>query len=171
MAFNKSIGVPESHDLYQLTIPEGDDKATFEVIANAVRPAALVAGVPASKLSGVWDKVVAAIDGHNKALEAKGAALQAADEAALKEKYGDKYDNFVAETDKVYGKTKTGPALKQILETFGLASHPAVKEHLYEMAPLVNQGATVVGDGTPGEEGGSWPTTYKYDPITGKPMG
>jgi len=173
-AFNKAMGVPETTEGYKLNIPQDvsdDDKAVFGKISDAIIPAALEAGVPPAKLAGVWDKVVDTINSYTKDIEAKGAAIMAQEQAKLKEELGDKYDNFIAESDKVYGKTKTGMELKSILTTYGLNEHPAVRKHLAEIAPLVNQGATVVGDSASGskDETQLGNTTYEYD-ENGKPI-
>ena len=167
-AYNKAVGVPETMDGYELPIPEGDDKAGYEVIANAVKAAAFESGVPASKVIGVWGKVVEAIDQQNKALEQKGLALMAAEETAQKEKYKDKYPIFIEEGDKVLTKAKNGAELGKILEIFGLKNHPAVREFLFEIAPLVNQGSTTLG-GSAQEKDEKWFTDYsgvgKNEPV------
>ena len=170
-AFNKLTGAPDSKDGYELTIPENDDKTTYEAIAGVVRAAAHEAGISAKKLPGVWNKVVEALVAQNKAIEEKGLALIKADEDALKEKYpGDKHDALIKTGDKALGTFKAGKAVTELLTNYGIINHPAIREFLAnEVAPLVLEGVTAGGDSVAGADGEKWPVKYKYDDA-GKPV-
>ena len=171
-AFRTATGVPDSKDGYELSVPDGDDKAGFEAIAGVIRPAAHEAGVPGKALSGIWSKVVAVIQAQNKTLEDKGLELIQTDEKTLKDKYKEKYPEFMKAGADALAKFTGGKAVLDLLTNYGIQNHPAIRELLgTEIAPLVLEGVTVGGAGGPqGGEGDGWPLTYKYDPISGKPI-
>jgi len=146
VSYNKAIGVPPSADDYELLAPEGQDKVAFETVANMIRPALLEAGISSAKIGKVWGSVVEGVNKFNQTLEAAGQAATEQDIAAQKEKLGEKYDNYVAECEKALTKTSTGPILKEFFTGLGILDHSIIRAHLAEIAPLVNQGSTVVGD-------------------------
>jgi len=170
-AYRKAVGVPDKPETYELQIPDDDDKAGFEVIAGVVRTAAHEGGVPNKVLSGIWGKVVTALQAQNKALEDKGLELMQADEKTLKDKYKEKYPAFIKTGDETLSKFKVGKAVSDLLTTYGILNHPAIRELLgTEIAPLVLEGHTVGGVNAGEPAGDGWPLTYKYDPISGKPI-
>jgi len=168
-AYRKAIGVPDSADKYELSIPDGDDAQGYEKIGAAVKEAALEAGVPAKSLSTVWDKVVTGLQAQMKDIDDKGIAIMEQEEKALKDKYKEKYDAFLKTGDDALSKFDSGQEAKKVLETFGLDKNPAIRELLYEIAPLVTEGKTHLGSGggADGEEG--WPSDYQYD-DNGRPL-
>ena len=181
-AYRKAQGVPDSADGYELTVPE-NDKEGFEAIAKEVKAAAHEAGIAPSKLSAVWEKVVNNLTAQNQELERKGMELLAADVQALKDDKKEKYDSFIADTNKVAAHfdvkgdpaagTKDNPVgsnFMKLVDTMGIKDTPAVREFLGAIAPLVLEGKTTIGAGaeTPGGgEGGVF--TYEYD-ESGKPV-
>jgi len=182
VAYRQSLGVPETADGYELAIPEGD-KDGYEVIAREVRAAAHEAGIAPSKLSAVWGKVVTAIGAQTTAIEAKGQELLNADIKALKDAKKEKYDGFIADTNKValHFDVKADPAtgakedlagtnFMKLMESMGIKDTPVVRNFLGQIAPLVLEGKTSLG-GTPsaGATGDGGPFTYKYD-EQGKPI-
>jgi len=169
-AYHKAIGVPESAEKYELAIPDGDAKAGYEVIAKEVKQAAFEAGVPAGAISKVWAKVTATMLKNDQAMEQKGIELMKADETTLKEEWKEKYDANVKASDDALTKFKEGQAVKDLLKTYGIENHPAMRKLLLAVAPLVLEGKTIVGQGGGGDGGDGWPISYKYDPNTGKPM-
>jgi len=169
-AYHKAIGVPESAEKYDLAIPDGDDKAGFEVIAKEVKQAAYEAGAPAGVISKVWAKVAEALTKQNQLVEQKGLELMKADEEALKAEWKDKYEENIKKTDDALAKFgEGGKAVKDLLETYGIGNHPAVRKFLAAVAPLVLEGKVILGQGGPGQTGDGWPINYIYDEA-GKPI-
>jgi len=167
-AYRTATGVPESVDGYAMDIPPGDDEESFTGVAAAVKDAALAAGIPASAVTAVWGKVVETMQGQFKALEDKGLALMASEETAMKDLHKEKYGTFISGTDAALAKFKDGAAVKALLNTYGIANSPAIRNMLAEIAPLVNEGKTVFGELTNAKETGGFPT-YEYD-ESGKPI-
>jgi len=170
-AYHKAIGVPESADKYELAIPEGDDKAGMEVIAKEVRQAAFDAGASAGVISKVWSKVTEALSKQNRELEEKGLAMMKADEEALKTEKKDGYEPFMKAGDSALAKFKNGKAVLDLLTTYGINNHPAIRKFLGdEVAPLVVPGKTILGQGSgSSSDENAWPSKYKYD-DSGKPI-
>lgn len=180
VAYRQAQGVPESPDGYELTIPDGD-KDGFEAIAKEVRTAAHEAGIPPSKLSAVWGKVVTALGAQTQALEQKGQEMLTADIQALKDAKKEKYDSFIQDTNKVaaHFDVKGDPTLgttdnlmgsnfMKLMETMGIKDTPVVREFLGAIAPLVLEGGTTIGGSSPQSE----PTgvfNYEYDAF-GRPI-
>lgn len=178
-AYRKAVGVPEAADGYELPVPEGEG---FEEVAKATREAAHEAGIPASKLSKVWEKVVTTLVAQNQALEQKGMELLTADVQALKDAKKEKYDAFIADTNKVaaHFDIKGDPAIgtqdnpvgtnfMKLMETMAVKDTPVVREFLGAIAPLVLEGKTTVGAGSSMESEPPGGFTYKYDEH-GKPI-
>jgi len=169
--YRKAMNVPETVDGYELSVPDGDDAAGYKAVADVVRTAALQAGVPKNALSTVWDTVITALDKQAKDLEAKGLEMMKTDEEAQKAIHKENYPAFVKAGDDTLAKLKAGPELTKILETFGIKNHPAIRNILHEISPLILAGKTFGGDAPAGgQTGEGWPMTYKYDPNTGKPI-
>ena len=171
---NKYQGVPATIDGYKLNIPQGEsvlpeDTALFTTLNNAIVPAALEAGISPSKLSKVWDVAIGVINAATKAQEEQGNKILEQQEAKLKEKHGEKFNTFIEESDKALTKLKSGPALKEFLKSTGYDRFPAMREFLFEIAPLVNQGGTVFGQGINEPEKQKGIFTYEYDEH-GKPI-
>ncbi len=179
-AYRKAMGVPDTVDGYQLTIPE-NDKEGYETIAREVRAAAHEAGIAPSKLSKVWDKVVGAIAAQTAALEKKGMDLLTADIQALKDAKKEKYDSFIQDTDKVAAHfdvkgdaaigtqdNPIGSDFMKLMDSLGVKDTPVVREFLGSIAPLVLEGSSHIGANPPGsrDEGGF---SYEYD-EKGKPV-
>jgi len=159
-AYRKAIGVPETKDGYELSIPKVEtDKAGYEAIAKEVREAAHTAGIPASKLSAVWNTVINGLIKQTTELEQKGIDLMEKDTAALKEKHKEKYDSFMKDGEDALAKFENGPEVAKLLDSFGIKGHPIVREFLYEVAPLVLEGGTHLGGGQEekGKEEGGMP--------------
>jgi hypothetical protein len=174
-AYRTAQGVPPTPEGYELPIPEvpEEDKAGFETIAKGVKDAAHEAGIPPSKLSTVWVKVANAIAAQNKALEQKGTDLLAADIQALKDSKKEKYDSFIADTNKVAAHfdikadatlgTKDnliGGNFMKLMTDMGIKDVPVVREFLGAIAPLVLEGKTLIGRGVNQEGGEKWFTDY-----------
>lgn len=169
--YRKAIGVPESAEKYNLTIPEGDDAQGFGEIANIVKTAAFEVGISDKTLGPIWNKVVEALNAQTKAIEEKGTAMMKADEELLKNEWKENYDKFVKAGDEALSKFKIGGEAGKLLETYGIRNHPAVRKLLAEIAPFVIEGKTHLGEnGEGGKQGESWFTDYKYDekgnPVT-----
>lgn len=166
-AFRKATGVPDTADKYELAIPDGDQAAGFNIIADAVKAEAHKAGISAASLKTVWAGVVDAINKQTADLEAKGLEMIKADEDKLKGELKEKYDAFVKTGNDALAKFKVAPEVTQLLKGYGIDGHPAIRKLLAEIAPLVLQGSTVTGEeGAPSAE--SWFTNYQYD-ESGKP--
>ncbi len=161
-AYRKATGVPESVDGYAMDIPDGDDKESFTGVAAAVKEAALAAGAPAGVVSSIWGKVVETLQGQFKAIEDKGLALMASEVTGMKELHKEKYDTFIKGTDEALAKFKDGPAVKTLLDTYGIGNSPAIRNLLAEIAPLVNEGKTVFGVTQKESDTGGFPS-YEYD--------
>lgn len=170
-AYRKAIDAANKPEEYELPCPDGDDKTGFETIAGVVRTAAHEIGLPKKALSGIWGKVVAALQVQNKTLEDKGLELMQADEKILKDKHKENYPAFMKAGDDVAAKFKNGKAFMELLTIYGIQNHPAIRELLAtEIAPLVLEGHTVGGVNIVEPTGDGWPLTYKYDPFSGKPI-
>jgi hypothetical protein len=179
-AYRKAIGIPEKQEDYQLKIPD-QDKEGFEAIAKQVRTAAHQVGIAPSKLSAVWDQVMTALVAQNQALEQKGMELLAADVQALKEAKKEKYDAFIAETDRVAAELDVkgdlnagrpdnpiGSNFMRLMDNMGIKDTPVVREFLGAIAPLVLEGKTIIGGSTP-TSAGEGGFDYQYDEH-GKPI-
>ena len=171
VAYRKAQGVPETSDGYELPIPE-EGKEGYENIAKEVKAAAHEAGIAPSKLNAVWSKVVATMGEQTKALEAKGQELLNADVQALKDTKKEKYDSFIADTNKVaaHFDTKDNPIgtnFMKLCDNMGIKDTPAVREFLGQIAPLVLEGKTVIGQAASSPAEGGF--TYEYD-EGGKPI-
>lgn len=179
-AYRKAQGIPDGPEGYQLTIPDAD-KEGFVAIAKEVSAAAHEVGIPPSKLSAVWGKVVNALVAQNQALEKKGMDLLTADVQALKDAKKEKYDAFITDTNRVAAHfdvkgdaamgTKDNPVggnFMKLMESMGIKDTPVVREFLGAIAPLVLEGSSVIGRGALSEPspGGF---TYEYD-ANGKPI-
>ena len=180
-AYRKAVGVPDSYEGYDLPVPE-EDKEGFEAIAKEVKTAAHEAGIPPSKLSAVWEKVVTALGTQTQALEQRGKELLDKDIQTLKDTKKEKYDSFITDTNKVaaHFDIKADPALgtqdnlvggnfMRLMDTMGIKDTPAVREFLGSIAPLVLEGKTTIGKGSgePGAAGGVF--EYEYDEA-GRPI-
>ena len=179
VAYRKSIGVPETADGYELTVPDGQG---YDIIAKEVKAAAHEAGIPPSKLSTVWDKVVTNLKAQNEVLEKKGTELLEADKQALKDLMKDKYDSFISDTDKVAAHfnakedveagTKADPIgddFMHLMDTLGVKDVPVVRRFLGAIAPLVLEGKTGPGGGGPKDSESTGGFSYEYDKH-GKPI-
>ena len=177
-AYRKAHGVPETPDGYALTIPE-NDKEGFEAIAKEVKAAAHETGIAPSKLASVWDKVVPAIVAQAEIPVKKDMELLAADIQALKDAKKEKYDAFIADTNKVAAHfdvkgesgaqdNPIGSNFMKLMDTMGIKDTPVVREFLGAIAPLVLEKGSHLGGpaGAPKEDGGF---TYQYD-ANGKPI-
>ena len=178
-AYRKATGVPDTPDGYELKLPEG---VGYDVIAKEVKSAAHEAGIPPSKLSSIWEKVTTALVSQNAALEQKGIELLEADKQALKDMKKDKYDSFIADTDKVAAHfnipedtTKgikadsVGDEFMKLMDNLGVKDTPVVRVFLGQIAPLVLEGKTAGGGKGAGPEGQKGIFTYEYD-EQGKPI-
>ncbi len=179
-AYRKAQGVPDSPDGYQLTIPDAD-KEGFGVIAKEVSAAAHEVGIPPSKLSAVWGKVVNALVIQTQALEKKGMDLLTADVQALKDAKREKYDAFITDTNKVAAHfdvkgdaalgtqdNPVGSNFMTMMDKMGLKDTPVVREFLGAIAPLVLEGKTTLGRGALNEPSAGG-FTYEYD-SAGRPI-
>jgi len=177
-AYRKAQGVPDGPEGYDLAIPEDGYKESNTAIANIVKAAAHEAGISPNKLSAVWSKVVASINDQARALEAKGQELLAADVQALKDAKKEKYDAFIADTNRVAAhfdvkgdpdagieENLVGSNFMKLMEAAGYKDLPAVREFLGSIAPLVLEGKTAIGAGKAGGGGESWFTDY--DEVNG----
>ena len=165
-AFRKAIGVPDSKDGYQLTIPTVEDvneKTAYETIAGEVKEAAFAEGIQPSKLGKVWDKVINALIKRERDLEQKGLDMMAEDERKQREKYREKYDPFMKSGDDALMKFKSGVELGNVLKKMGIYGHPIVREFLAEVAPLVLEGGTHFGGGIPSETTPKSSTGFSYE--------
>ncbi len=181
-AYREAQGVPKDVSGYELPIPEDEaNKAGNEAIAKEVAAAAHEAGIPKSKLTAVWNKVVPALAAQAQALEKQGNDLLAADVQALKDVKKDKYDSFIIDTDKVAAhfdikanqdagtkENLRGTEFMKLMEGMGIKDVPVVREFLGAIAPLVLEGSTALGGPAPQakSEGGF---DYDYD-EKGKPV-
>jgi len=180
-AYRKAYGIPDTADGYELPIPE-NDKEGYESIAAKVKAAAFTAGIPPSKLSTVWSEVVTALAAQTRDLEKKGMDLLTADVQALKDAKAEKYDSFIADTNKVaaHFDIKADPALgtkdnlvgsnfMKLMDTMGIKDTPAIREFLGAIAPLVLEGKTTIGAAAGGSGGSEGVFDYEYDEM-GKPI-
>lgn len=169
-AYRKATGVPETNEGYELNVPEGEG---FPEIAKIVCEAANKANIPKSKLAAVWEPVVTALIAQNQALEKKGMKLLAEDVQALKDAKKEKYDSFIAYTNRVaaHFDVKADPAngieenligsnFMKLMDTMGIKDIPVIREFLGAIAPLVLEGKTKIGAGASKEGGGDWFTDY-----------
>ncbi len=182
-AYRKAQGVPEAADGYELAIPDDDvNRSGNEAIAKEVAAAAHEAGIPKSKLTAVWNKVVPALAAQVQAKEKQGNDLLAADVQALKDVKKEKYDSFITDTDRVAAhfdikadhdagtkENLRGTEFMKLMEGMGIKDVPVVREFLGAIAPLVLEGTTALG-GTPASQaGGKDGFSYDYD-EKGKPV-
>ena len=168
-AYREAHGVPETVDGYKLAIPEGIDKDSYTGIAATIKAEALAAGAPPTLVSKIWDKVVVTMGEQFKALEDKGAELMKVDEDAMKAEHKENYPAFIKGTDETLAKFKAGGKVKETLDSYGLGNHPAIRNLLAEIMPLVKSGKTVVGGGVEASDKDSGFPTYEYD-EQGKPI-
>ena len=184
VAYRQAQGVPETADGYELAIPEvpEEEKAGFEEIAKEVKAAAHEAGVSPSKLSSVWGKVATALVAQNQAILKKGTDLLAADVQALKDAKKEKYDGFIADTNKVASHfdvkgdaalgTKdnlVGSNFMKLMDSMGIKDTPVVREFLGQIAPLVLEGSTSLGKGSSESGQAEGAFSYEYD-ANGRPI-
>lgn len=169
-AYRKAIGVPDNPQDYKLGVPDGDDKAGFEAISQIVAKAGVEANIPAAAMSKIWDSVTGELAKQTAALEKAGLDMMQAEEEALKAELGTKYDSFVQSGDAALAKFKGGQDAAKLFESMGIKGHPAVRKLLAEIAPLVLESKTVIGDAASGDAAGKWPISYKYDQASGRPV-
>jgi len=150
-AYRKAMGVPDSEDGYVLNIPEGPAKAANETLAKGIKGAALAANLPAKVVSAIWDQTLAAAkkiaEARDEDDEKKGRQLMEAEQQALKDELKEKYEPFMKANETALGVTKNGAAFKQILTDLTIFGHPAIQKFLGEIAPLLVEGKTILGDG------------------------
>lgn len=168
-AYRTAIGVPDAADGYNFFIPDVSETVSEADIAVHTRlakdfgDAAHEFSIPEKNAIGAFNKVAASLQAFNTELETKGKEMIESDIVALKEKYKEKYPTMVAETDKAYTKSEATQAFKKLLDDTGFGEHIAVKNFMFELAPLINQGSTVLGGGLAPEEGEGGYPSYKYD--------
>ena len=174
VAYRQAQGVPDGPDGYDLAIPE-EGKEGYETIANIVKDVAHKAGIPLSKLKALWEPVVNALAMQVKEQEAIGQELLAADIQALKDVKKEKYDSFIAGTDKVAAhfdviadpdagieENLVGSNFMSLMESMGIKDVPVVREFLGAIGPLVFEGKTSIGAGAGAAAGkDGWYTDYK----------
>lgn len=168
-AYRKATGMPDKPEDYKFNIPKTDnelDKKSFELVAEAIKPAAFEEGVPPSKLNKIFEKVVNVLAQQNEEITRKGRELLEADIKSLKDKYKDKYDSFVKSGDDGLSKfdykdNPIGTNFKNLMENYGILDAPAVREFLHETSKLVlSDDSHLVNNPTVSSED-SWPVDYK----------
>jgi hypothetical protein len=183
-AYRKAIGVPEKQEDYELAIPETNDESENAVnkkLADKISAAAFKANIPKSKLQSVFNEVMSEINSINEAEIQKGMKLLAADVQALKDAKKEKYDAFIADTNRVAAELDVkgdldagradnpiGTNFMKLMDNMGIKDTPVIREFLGAIAPLVLEGKTIIGGPTPtlAGEGGF---DYQYDEH-GKPI-
>lgn len=184
-AYRMAQGVPDSHEGYEMPVPKDvfdADKLVYEGLAKSTAVAAHEAGIPPSKIIPVFEKVINAVATQNKALEKQGTELLAADVQALKDSKKEKYDSFIADTNKVSAHfdikadaalgTKDnliGSNFMKLMDSMGIKDTPTVREFLGAIGPLVLEGSTAIGRGAESKGGSEGGFDYEYDEH-GKPV-
>lgn len=159
-AYRAAIGVPKTAAEYKLQIPEVNNEGLPE-IAEIVKSAAFEANLPAGALSKVWTKVSEAIQAQNQSLVDAGNKLMKDDDDALRSEFGNKYDTAMKASETALAKFKTGKAYGDFLTKFGFDKSKEHVRFMNEVAELVNEMPTIVGEGSSGEQKEAWFTDYK----------
>jgi hypothetical protein len=162
--FRTAINAGEKPEDYILTIPEGDDKEGYALIADKVRTAACAEGISKTKVAKIWDTVVAGLSEMMKDIDNKGLEILQLEEKALKDELKDKYPGFMKTTDEVLlaiENNKNSTGFTKLLETFGLKNNPIIRKLLGDLAPLIIESPTFGGKGAVKSESTEWHGGYK----------
>jgi len=177
VAYRQAQGVPETPDGYELVNDqlEPEDKPFAEIVQNSCHKN----GIPKSKAQAVFNDVKETLNQMKEADVKKGMDLLNADVQALKDAKKEKYDSFIADTNKVAAHfdvkgesgaqdNPIGSNFMKLMDTMGIKDTPVVREFLGAIAPLVLEKGSHLGGpaGAPKEDGGF---TYQYD-ANGKPI-
>ena len=175
VAYRQAQGVPETPDGYELVNDqlEPEDKPFAEIVQNSCHKN----GIPKSKAQAVFNDVKETLNQMKEADVKKGMDLLNADVQALKDAKKEKYDAFIADTNKVAAHfdikgesgaqdNPIGSNFMKLMDTMGIKDTPVVREFLGAIAPLVLEGGTHLGAGA-SPESAKWFTDYEYD-ETGK---
>ncbi len=154
-AFYQKTGCPENPEGYEVTAPEGLEAYRDEGIENAIKQIAYDQGVSKQAFESI-------VRGYYEKLNADMVAGKEAGEKALREEFGDKYDESVEIANRFFD--TCSPEFCELVKLSGLANNPVfIKEFLAKgkqtMADTLIKGSA---EGTQEEDG--YVPKYKDSP-------
>jgi len=152
-AFFTKLGRPEAADKYTLEKPviEGVKEWTPDMEKDlvSIRDLAFKLGLSGKQAQGMLDWYGQEITAQGKAAESQADKLL----APLKEEWGDKYDERLAEANKVVT-VIGGKEWQQLRAASGIGMYRVVIKSFLKLAPLVAEGRQPEGERGPGKVAG-----------------
>ncbi len=154
-AFYQKRGCPENPEGYEVAAPEGLEAYRDEGIEGAMKQIAYDQGVSKQAFESI-------VRGYYEKLNADMVAGKEAGEKTLREKHGDKYDEFVEVANRFFD--TCSPEFCELVKLSGLANNPVFVNEFNAKGKQTMADTLIKGsvDGTKEEEG--YAPKYKDSP-------